>query len=117
MVYVDPIDPDNPVTAALPANGWRAVYKDLDGSFITTQVIGWLVHADGSVQPRDVGSDGAVSNPKSCANFIQLLEPGEELPNAHDTTEVPVAPEQCPDHPDRRRGRCVVCALAVPEEA
>lgn len=72
------MDDDNPVVAALPGNGWRAVYRLADGTEASSPIVAWLVHQDGDVQPVDVDSDGITDNPKGASNFVRLLHPDEE---------------------------------------
>ncbi|MGX9919469.1 hypothetical protein ACWIG4_06400 [Streptomyces sp. NPDC002248] len=68
--------------AALPANGWRARYRDNDGRPFVHPLLCWLVQADGSVEPVEADPSGVTDNPTEAVNFDRLLGPHE--PDDHD---------------------------------
>lgn len=63
---------DSPVVATVPGDGWRAEFKDEDGSTISDPVIAFAVRADGTGLPIQVGSDGEVDTSTSASNFSRL---------------------------------------------
>ncbi|MEV5958356.1 hypothetical protein AB0M11_32180 [Streptomyces sp. NPDC051987] len=70
------IDPkSNPVVAALPGGGWRAEYKQADGSVQAYPLIAWLVLADGQMIPMDTYTDGEAHDPRRVGNFSRLYHP------------------------------------------
>lgn len=68
---------DHPVVAAVPADGWSAVFEE-GGALHTDPLVAWLIHSNGSVTPAGVGRDGLSDDPTTIGNFVQLIAPGEE---------------------------------------
>ncbi|MFH8470580.1 hypothetical protein [Streptomyces sp. NPDC017991] len=73
---VVPVDP--PVVAALPGAGWRAEFRDEDGSLSSNPLTAWLVYADGNIKPADVDLTGEADDPTTVSNFVRLYHPSEE---------------------------------------
>lgn len=94
-----------PVVAALPADGWRAVYREDDGTESEDPVFAWMVRAGGWVFPVVVDPlTGSSHNPTEVKGFIHLTHP---------TLAPPEAMEMCPKHPRSRAGRhCSLCHMA-----
>lgn len=67
----------NPVVAALPGGGWRARFKEDDGSRHVWPIVCWLVRADGSCTPVDVDCYGIQGDPTESSNFDRLLGPDD----------------------------------------
>ncbi|WP_445186771.1 hypothetical protein ACTXG6_06050 [Pseudonocardia sp. Cha107L01] len=70
----------NPVVAALPGQGWRYVVEDAEGP-VLTPVVGFLVHADGSVVAVAADPDYADNGIRPVAELgavTTLLPPNED---------------------------------------
>lgn len=65
----------NPVIAALPGGGWKAVYGDVNGFDNYLPIVGWLVYADGTCRPFTFGWNGEQYDPTTRPNFRSLREP------------------------------------------
>ncbi|WP_051722500.1 hypothetical protein [Streptomyces albus] len=65
------------VIAALPGNGWRAEYRNDDGSVHSSPIVAWLVYDDGSVKPADTDGDAYVDFPTTVSNFTRIYHPTE----------------------------------------
>lgn len=66
------------VVAAIPADGWAAVFSHKEGTLTTDPLIAWLVRSNGSVTPAGMSRDGVSDDPTMIGNFVQLIAPGEE---------------------------------------
>lgn len=67
----------NPVVSALPGAGWAAEYLLPDGTTQRYPLIAWLVRADGTLEPLDMGEDGYAEDPRGAQNFARLVQPEE----------------------------------------
>ncbi|MDH6432605.1 hypothetical protein M2158_001082 [Streptomyces sp. SAI-144] len=65
----------NPVVAALPGAGWFAEYVLPDGTTQQYPLAAWLVRADGTLEPVDMGEDGYAEDPRGAHNFARLVQP------------------------------------------
>ncbi|MFC9268972.1 hypothetical protein ACFTXJ_14515 [Streptomyces zhihengii] len=72
-----------PVVGTLPPGGWQVVYEEGDKPRVDP-LLGWLVRADGTVEPADMSVDAVSLNPTRASNFIRLLSPDEEAPTELD---------------------------------
>ncbi|MFH0244441.1 hypothetical protein ACGRHY_18955 [Streptomyces sp. HK10] len=77
--YVGVHEGEPVVVAALPGDGWRAEYRDDDGTVHSSPVVAWLVYDDGSVKPADTDRDGYVDFPTTVSNFVRIYRP-EQAP-------------------------------------
>lgn len=73
-----------PIVAAVPAQGWSAVFREADGSLITDPLVAWTIDADGTAAPVGTSRDGLSDDPTTIGNFVQLLAPGEQPEGADD---------------------------------
>ncbi|MEV4041485.1 hypothetical protein [Streptomyces sp. NPDC049744] len=73
-----------PIVAAIPANGWVAIFREEDGALTPDPIVGWAVDRSGAVHPIGMGRNGSVEYPTDIGNFVQLLAPGEQLEDVDD---------------------------------
>lgn len=73
-----------PIVAAIPANGWVAIFREEDGALTPDPIVGWAVGRSGAVHPIGMGRNGSVEYPTDIGNFVQLLAPGEQLEDVDD---------------------------------
>ena len=66
------------IVGAIPGGGWRAEYRQDDGSTLSTPVVAWNVRADGGLDPICVDPDGLTGDPTDDTNFVRLYLPDEE---------------------------------------
>jgi hypothetical protein len=87
--FHDVVAADPPVVAALPGAGWRAEFRDDDGSLDSVPLTAWLVYADGNIKPADVESSGEADDPTTVSNFVRLFHPSEEAQESKSTEAHP----------------------------
>ncbi|WP_331736549.1 hypothetical protein OG426_54770 (plasmid) [Streptomyces canus] len=70
----------HPVVAAIPGAGWRARYKNPDGTTTTDPLLAWIVRSDGSLTPIDTDLTGLADDVTGVGNFDGLEPPAVQPP-------------------------------------
>ncbi|MFJ3719065.1 hypothetical protein [Streptomyces sp. NPDC090057] len=65
----------NPVIAALPGGGWKAICGSGTGFDSQLPIVGWLVYADGTCRPFTFDWSGNQHDPTTRPDFRSLQEP------------------------------------------
>jgi hypothetical protein len=65
------------VVAVIPGGGYRAQYKNGDGTFFDEPVLAWKICSLGYFSPVTIGSDGLDDNPQHSGNFVGIIRPDE----------------------------------------
>ncbi len=71
-------DPYPSVVTLLPAGGWRVAWPQKDGTEWSQPLVGWGLHADGSIVPLDTDATGSVEELDSLHGDYRIYHPDQQ---------------------------------------
>lgn len=78
-----------PAVAVLSGGGWRAEFRNDDGTTTSRPLLAWTIRADGSCSPLDADTLGRGDDPTGNAAFVRVYHPdADELRDWDDVVEV-----------------------------
>lgn len=83
FLYVTEADGGH-VVAAIPGGGWRAAWKQNDGTEFVEPVLAWLVQADGIVKPVSADVEGDVDVIEGDPDRVRLIAPNQQYGRAEE---------------------------------